>query len=57
MTPASVPTPSPASFTASPIDTANMAPAMTIGSVTSRGGCEKTEKNFSPLVRQFLDYL
>ena len=28
-----------------------------MASVPSRGGCEKIEKNFSPLVRQFLDYL
>jgi integrase/recombinase XerC len=34
-----------------------MAPAMTLAPVMSRGGCEKIEKNFSPLVRQFLDYL
>jgi len=51
MTPASVPTPSPASFTASPTVATSMA------SGTSRGGCEKIEKIFSPLVRQFLDYL
>jgi integrase/recombinase XerC len=28
-----------------------------LGHGMSRGGCEKIEKNFSPLVRQFLDYL
>ena len=57
MTPASVPNPSPASFTAFPTNTTNMAPTMSMAQVTSRGGCEKVEKNFSPLVRQFLDYL
>jgi integrase/recombinase XerC len=32
-------------------------PTTSIATGTSRGGCEKIEKNFSPLVRQFLDFL